>query len=1188
MDDVLRSVAEVVPALAKLRHLITILPTRGEFDVCVNRIQELEQSLAQEFEVRLQRGRKRNRVGTQTRKIRALQEAVRRKSSKARAAERSLAEERSNKVSGRIQSLWFVRVGLSAPTVSERTLSQWCRDFPVAETKNISHVKIGQVRDAVVEVVKHLNEKSLVSLAAGAGVLPTGRGKMETEPFFVKCVHDEVIMTLKSSLHDTTLPADLQSGLRGKSSKIQNQVVSVITGTQELEVFTELQALHKKDGATIAFSLIQTATRVIQKLRQAHPGENVTVRVLHLVTGDAVNTNENACKRLLHHFLSQASSLGIRYSLVCVKCASHQANLIVQVAICGEVMANPIDNNLLCGTCSRLFKHLMPDYLEDFAANLRTHVLSKLHLRHDEEGCQAGLHRSRQLQQLYGQGVLPQRLLELLNGAVEKLEHVCPEGTSREDVCGKVFQLLYRLVLQVQSKPIVTRFFLFTECVNTLLLLDILGLPSTIFMVKTSQPQPLNSKRLRLIGKYFARPQTPVELRKAVLCLQLTNHAVRMTAQTKDQATETRPLIVRLAQGEVQRHTSEQLRSLVSCLAFDPLLDTLDALLALLVTEGHIVIRFSRYAAYPFKLWEICSGFNPSGYADAIESFVYVADEELDCGYALQLKVEAWAQGSSNDAVAHLMSLGIQGELKGFLGAVEANSFPAERKHNQDKRAETSKISGVARASRNSILQRYRIAREPKITQSIFNRWRAFKDRFVNVRALAIRKCPWWWERPRGQLWWEGGVSEEAKAQKVGSGNEEALSQFIDENRAELEAEALQIRNNAQVVLGSSSTIHGLMPYTNGEWLSWLEENAELFGSLLKEATAKRKHHSWRIVPDQILPAEERLHPSGLGGSTAEWEKKLLHSKPGFYSLLWGETHQQSHVFFTCSLLGEVWGLHLARASDAEFLLDLDCLFCDVFRPLRQIVSDDVQRCAPEAVHTLQLVMELVDIADKVAKLRLVSYIIIDKSYPKPKPKCDDHELDQDDMVHSDSDADLVSVASQVDDETADKVEEKGPQSASSSPPLSEDELAGEAPARATAGTHVIFTNGYFTLSNNKTCYPNSAIRIYLDCKIRILPKWQKDEFLGKKNAAKNANFAEFGDDPDAPVLSYMVLRAWMLGRMKQGDFHNAKTCRKKWFAEELKGLQDDVASLGFGGHTTGNPAADNRILGWAPEVLQQ
>eukprot|EP00973_Karenia_brevis_P020991 2887005-Karenia_brevis.AAC.1 len=58
--------------------------------------------------------------------------------------------------------------------------------------------------------------------------------------------------------------------------------------------------------------------------------QSTTGRLIHIITGDAVNTNQNACRRLWQHAVALASEYQINYGLVVLICSSHQANLVVQ------------------------------------------------------------------------------------------------------------------------------------------------------------------------------------------------------------------------------------------------------------------------------------------------------------------------------------------------------------------------------------------------------------------------------------------------------------------------------------------------------------------------------------------------------------------------------------------------------------------------------------------------------------------------------------------------------------------------------------------------------------------------------------------------------------------------------------------------------------------------------------------
>ena len=109
--------------------------------------------------------------------------------------------------------------------------------------------------------------------------------------------------------------------------------------------------------------------------------------------------------------------------------------------------------------------------------------------------------------------------------------------------------------------------------------------------------------------------------------------------------------------------TSAELQLIIPLLPTDPDLNVIAPFVALLVTQGHIVVRFAQYAEYPVRLWKMCRDFNPDGYCVAIEEFLMTGDNSLDCGYLPPLKQEAWQDRSLADAVAFLMSPALQEEL---------------------------------------------------------------------------------------------------------------------------------------------------------------------------------------------------------------------------------------------------------------------------------------------------------------------------------------------------------------------------------------------------------------------------------------------------------------------------------------------------------------------------------------------
>ena len=125
-----------------------------------------------------------------------------------------------------------------------------------------------------------------------------------------------------------------------------------------------------------------------------------------------------------------------------------------------------------------------------------------------------------------------------------------------------------------------------------------------------------------------------------------------------------------------------------------------------------MIIRFDMYSRFPTRLWRLCRKYTSTQYGSDIIIFLSTDDKFLDGGYSLLLKKEALASGCEADAVAHLMSADVQAELHLIFDAVSASSLDVERKHAQDKRFETTKVTGCARASRNSILSRYLSGRQ--------------------------------------------------------------------------------------------------------------------------------------------------------------------------------------------------------------------------------------------------------------------------------------------------------------------------------------------------------------------------------------------------------------------------------------------------------------------------------------------
>ena len=111
--------------------------------------------------------------------------------------------------------------------------------------------------------------------------------------------------------------------------------------------------------------------------------------------------------------------------------------------------------------------------------------------------------------------------------------------------------------------------------------------------VRTAAPSTENRIWLSRFLSYYKGPNTGQEVRKAVLCLSLTEHAQNVSSSKS--VLESEPALVRLAKGEVQEKTLLQFERILSALHFDADLDVADVVTSLLVTQIHILHRYQDF-----------------------------------------------------------------------------------------------------------------------------------------------------------------------------------------------------------------------------------------------------------------------------------------------------------------------------------------------------------------------------------------------------------------------------------------------------------------------------------------------------------------------------------------------------------------------------------------------------------------
>lgn len=486
-------------SLDTLQGFIASSPNPALYARSNEALRHCKECVEEEFELDIagdRRGKKR------TARELSLMKQLRYYKSKARKFEEDqiALKRRGNEISKHV----LVSVGLSDPSINARQL----RGILAADDGcPISHTYIGKVRDAFAETLKGMAKERLKKVVES---LPGRTSESSAgETFFLLQIHDEASMRFRS-FDRVTVPAfghDAQGAVfsRGRISCIQNNAVRLYVGSAEAELpwFVELQPLARKDGPTLATAVKRVTDEVLDCCRSALAATNhKSMRCLHILVGDGVGTNENVAKRLWRHY-QEAHPPGalIDYRLVVLKCASHQSNLAVLVAIAGRLVKDAAENDELCACLSRMYKYILPSYLAEFTAALRSSVLESFQLHHDMDSEETAAHQrnTERLVALYGDRVLPPEVTMVRNRDIAKMEHVAPLGAEAGPIMKRMFEVLERQALIVEEKPIVTRFFLFAPCAFALLRMQLLGLPGTLLSAGKLAPAAENAKRIKAV-----------------------------------------------------------------------------------------------------------------------------------------------------------------------------------------------------------------------------------------------------------------------------------------------------------------------------------------------------------------------------------------------------------------------------------------------------------------------------------------------------------------------------------------------------------------------------------------------------------------------------------------------------------------------------------------------------------------
>lgn len=191
---------------------------------------------------------------------------------------------------------WILRIFLAMPAASSRGMEHCFRDVVGADGNLLSRRTIGRVRDAWVELYKSMVLKVGADRVAGA-IGAANDARVGFAPLYILHVQDEADIRLRSGdALGVAIPR------RSRASKVQQNVVELITNVGSLDIPTELEALGDKTAATLATCferlLRSIAANVLPPTSPRAASTEPETWLFHIIVGDGIATNEAAAKLL--------------------------------------------------------------------------------------------------------------------------------------------------------------------------------------------------------------------------------------------------------------------------------------------------------------------------------------------------------------------------------------------------------------------------------------------------------------------------------------------------------------------------------------------------------------------------------------------------------------------------------------------------------------------------------------------------------------------------------------------------------------------------------------------------------------------------------------------------------------------------------------------------------------------------
>ena len=360
------------------------------------------------------------------------------------------------------------------------------------------------------------------------------------------------------------------------------------------------------------------------------------------------------------------------------------------------------------------------------------------------------------------------------------------------------------------------------------------------------------------------------------------------------------------------------------------------------------------------------------------------------------------------------------------------------------------------------------------------------------------------------------------------------------------------------------------IPMCNADWQKWMRKHHQLFRETMQHATkARQESLSKRLEAFSDLVAVPRLRPRVP--PTPLWGQKVKASNSGpFFLVKWAHWKQ---VFCGAGVGPDCWGFPLESTQrNSVYLLRTDQCFSACMPLNNFLIHGKVDSAEQPLVYSLEV--QISKLRDSIMEVQVLNATEVTHVRATQAASEDAAEWNGEDGFDSDIES-MDSVRSNIETEDEGDVglSDDAMFKAEDGGAVESDKPDNTGVTALPAGTHTVWTNSYFTLSNYKG---------KPDCKIIMKTRWATNDELGPKDRSKTLQIKDFDGEScaDPPEQTYLALRAWMLSRVQQGNWHSRNKERHRWFQQELADLKCDIQKSSL------SAATAKALREWTPQVV--